>query len=285
MRRAVSEPAGIADGRPPIDQAAHAAARGVMLVRAEAHHDAFGEFASALGHDARSDAAARGLVRSAAQAGRLDEAERILRAIRRSDPGGVEVAIALSQLYASRGDFVLAVEPLQAEAARSRPDVRALEQLASVAADAADASALAAAVRRLEVAAPGSAATLYYAATLHAIGGRLDESLRSAEALNRTGACHARCHNLLGALYDAVGRNAEARRAFLAAIAADSRDATAYTNLASFEMSAGSAAAARALFAEALVLDPNSTAARQGLAEAIRQCEVRGAGCEFNKIL
>ena len=195
-------------------------------------------------------------------------------------PGAWRLAIALSLLYASRGDFVLAVEPLQAESARDRPDVRVLEQLASVAADAADESALAAAVRRLGAAAPGGAATLYYTATLHAIGGRLDESLRFAEALNRSGGCHARCQNLLGALYDAVGRKADARRAFLAAIAADSRDATAYTNLATFELRAGSAAAARALFAEALVLDPNSPAARQGLAQAIRQCEVRvlGAG-------
>jgi transposase len=33
------------------------------------------------------------------------------------------------------------------------------------------------------------------------------------------------------------------------------------------------------LFAEALVLDPSSPPARQGLAEAIRQCRVPGAGC------
>ena len=279
LRRAVSEPPLSADGRPPHDRAAQATARGAMLVRAEAHGDAFGEFVSALGLDPRSDPAARGLIRSAAQTGRLDEAERVLRAIRRADPGSVEVALALSQLHASRGDFVLATEPLRAESTRDRPDVRVLEQLASVAADAADQLALGAMVGRLDTAAPGGSAALYYGATLHAIEGRLDESLRSAEALSRTGRCHARCQNLLGALYDAVGRKPEARAAFLAAIAADPRDVTAYTNLARFELTAGNIAAARSLFAEALVLDPSSPPARQGLAEAIRQCRVLGAGC------
>ena len=52
---------------------------------------------------------------------------------------------------------------------------------------------------------------------------------------------------------------------------------TAYTNLARFELTAGNIAAARSLFAEALVLDPSSPPARQGLAEAIRQCA--GARC------
>ncbi len=117
-----------------------ASARGAMLLRAEAASEAFDEFARAIGHDARHQQAADGLLRSAAQAGRVDEAERVLRRTLQADPQSLEAAIALSRLRASLGDFAGATEPLREEMGRARSDPRALEQLASVAADAEDSS-------------------------------------------------------------------------------------------------------------------------------------------------
>jgi len=166
--------------------------------------------------------------------------------------------------------FARAAEPLRRELARDRPDSRSLEQLASVAADAADTGALAPLVQRLERIAPDSTAALFYAATLHALEGRPEGAVQAAETLARRGQCHARCQNLLGVAYDAAGRRHEARRAFAAAIEADPRDPAGYLNLAAFEMSAGNTAAAARLFAEALVIDPRSAVAQQGLLAARR---------------
>ena len=255
---------------PPRDLAAHAAARGAMFLRAEAHDAAFDEFARGLAADPRSPAAAAGLVRAGAQSGRLDEAERILAGAQRADGHSLDVALALSQLYASRGDFARAAAPLQAEISRDRPEARSLEQLASVAADAADDGALAPLVRRLEQIAPDSTAALFYAATLHALAGRPEAAIQAGEALMRHSLCHARCQNVLGVAYDAAGRRHDARRAFAAAVEADPRDPAGYLNLAAFEMSAGNAAAAARLFAEALVIDPTSAVAQQGLRAARR---------------
>jgi Flp pilus assembly protein TadD len=177
---------------------------------------------------------------------------------------------SLSQLYASRGDFARAAALLQAAITRDRPDVRALEQLASVAADAADVGALAPLVRRLEQIAPDSTAALFYAATLHALAGGPEAAVQAGEALTRRGQCHARCQNVLGVAYDASGRRHDARRAFAAAVEADPRDPAGYLNLAAFEMSAGNPAAAARLYAEALVIDPRSAAAQEGLRAARR---------------
>jgi Flp pilus assembly protein TadD len=60
----------------------------------------------------------------------------------------------------------------------------------------------------------------------------------------------------------------EARAAFGEALRLNPRDASAYTNLALLELSAGNRAGAHELFAESLSLDPGSAAARQGLADS-----------------
>ena len=231
-----------------------------MLLRAEAASEAFDEFARAIGHNARHQQAADGLLRLAAQAGRVDEAERVLRRALQADPQSLEAAIALSRLRASLGDFAGATEPLREEMGRARPDPRALEQLASVAADAEDSTKLTSLVSALEQSAPDADATRFYAAQLHAMTGRIEEALRVAGTLDQSGDRHARCQNLAGALYSAAGRSDEAKRAFVAAIEADPRDPTGYMNLGAFEMRAGNATAAARLFAEALTLDPASAA-------------------------
>jgi Flp pilus assembly protein TadD len=264
-----------AAGHQPKDAAVLASARGVMLMRAEANRGAVDEFMRALEHNPGDARAASGLIRAAALTDRLDQAERLLRRLLEADPQRLEIALALSRLRASRGDFTAGVEPLGVELARSRPDLRALEQAASVAADAGDPSKLADLVRALEQAAPDATATLYYSASFHAGMGRVHEALATAEPLNRRGDCDARCQNLLGALYAALGRRDEAQRAFAAAVTADPRDPTGYLNLGAFEMSAANPGAASRAFAEALTRDPTSAVAKRGLTEALAAAAAR----------
>jgi spermidine synthase len=258
---------------PPIVRQAQSAIelsrpRGAMLLRAEAAADAFDEFVRALGGNPRDYEAASGLLQAAAQAGRVDAAERALGQALQSDPRSLEAALALSRLRASRGDFAGAADLVREDARRAHPDPRALEQLASVAADAGDTAALDDLVQTLAKGAPDKDSTRYYTAELHVLSGRLDQALQVAMTLDQRGERHARCQNLLGALFAETGRSDDARRAFAAAIEADPRDPTGYMNLGSFELHAGHAQAALRFFAEALTLDPASAAVKQALDEA-----------------
>jgi spermidine synthase len=245
--------------------------RGSMLLRSEAASEAFDEFVRAVAHNPRHREAADALVRAAAQSGRIDEAGRVLDRVLQADPQSLEAALAVSRLRASLGDFAGAAAVLDGEMRRPLPDPRAIEQLASVAADAEDATKLAALVGALEKVSPQADATRYYAAQAHAIAGRLDDALRVATTLDHGPDRHARCQNLLGTLYASAGRSDEARRAFAAAIEADPRDPAGYMNLGTFEMRAANPAAAARLFAEALTLDPSSQAARRALGDALRK--------------
>lgn len=148
-------------------------------------------------------------------------------------------------------------------------NVRAMDQLASIFADAGDVTRLAAIVGDLERAAPGSEPALYYAASLHFLADRPADAVAAGEQLRARNARHARGLNLLGAAYATLGRRDEAQRAFEASIAADPREPAAYANLGTFELQAGRPARAAEYFAEALTLDPSSAAAQQGLAQAI----------------
>ena len=68
---------------------------------------------------------------------------------------------------------------------------------------------------------------------------------------------------------DQVAWPAGAREAFVASLKADPREPGTYTNLATLEMEGGNVLRARRYFAEALTIDPSSTAARQGLASTV----------------
>jgi spermidine synthase len=242
--------------------------RGLMLVRAEAFGSAFDAFVRALEHNPGDQAAIDGLLRAAAPSQRLGEAESVLRRITATDPRSVAAAVGLSRLIAGRGDYHEAAEPLR-PLFGEQPDVRAMDQLASIFADAGDGPRLAAIVADLQRVAPDSDSALYYGASLQFMAGRPEEAIRIAERLRARNGAHARALNLLGAAYATVGRRDDARRAFEASVAADPRDPTAYANLGAFELDAGRAEAAGEYFAEALTLDPASPSAQDGLARAI----------------
>jgi spermidine synthase len=245
------------------------ASRGALHLRAEAFRTAFDDFSHALERNPTDAAAVDGLLRAAAGAGRLGDAEGILRPLLVRNPTNVGAATGVSRLVAARGDFQAAAEPLRAFFAGSTRDVQAMDQLASIFADAGDGPRLAAIVTDLQRVAPDSEPALYYAASLHFMRNRFDEAIAVAERLRARNSRHARCLNLLGAAYATVGRGDDARRAFAASIAADPRDPGAYVNLGTFDLQAGRAAEAADVFAEALTLDPSSTSAQDGLSQAM----------------
>ena len=73
---------------------------------------------------------------------------------------------------------------------------------------------------------------------------------------------------LLGAACATTGERDCAAAAFENALRANPRDSSAYVNLGVFRLQSADPTAAAAYFAEALTLDPSSTPARNGLAQA-----------------
>jgi len=75
-------------------------------------------------------------------------------------------------------------------------------------------------------------------------------------------------HNLLGAIYASMGQRQPARESFEAARRLNPADTSTYTNLGLLALDSGDRNTAAELFTEALILDPQSPAAREGLARA-----------------
>jgi Flp pilus assembly protein TadD len=246
--------------------------RGRLNLRAEAYGTAFDAFVRALEHDPANEETIDGLLRAAPAAQRIPQAEEVLRRITTAEPRNVPAGVGLSRLIAARGDYQAAAEPLRPLFAE-QPDVRAMDQLASLFADAGDGPRLAAVVADLRRAAPERESALYYDASLQFMAGRPHDAIRIGEQLRARHGAHARALNLLGAAYATVGKRDDARRAFEASRAADPRDPTAYTNLGAFELESGTPEAAADYFAEALTLDSTSTAAQDGLARALAALE------------
>jgi tetratricopeptide (TPR) repeat protein len=242
--------------------------RGLALLEADAFDPAFDDLARAARMNPRDRRTLDACLRAAASAGRLQEAEALLAELA-VDASNVPARLAWAGLEAGRGRFDtarrLALEALQAGG--EQPAI--LEQLASIEADAGDAGRLEQVVRRLEVMAPRSARTPYYAAVVRYLRGDMGAALATAEQAVALAPADARAQNLLGAAAAALGHRDRARRAFEAAIAAAPEDATAYVNLGMLELEENRPEAAARLFREALVLDPGSTTARDGLATAI----------------
>jgi tetratricopeptide (TPR) repeat protein len=79
---------------------------------------------------------------------------------------------------------------------------------------------------------------------------------------------HARAQNLIGAARATLGRRDCARAAFDASLRANPRDASTYFDLGQFCLQSGSPQKAADCFADALTIDPSSSAARDGLSQA-----------------
>lgn len=242
-------------------------ARGKMELKADAYGLAYQAYRKAVALNNRSVEALAGLSQSAAPARKADEELSWLQSLAAADARNPAVRIELSRLLAARGDFQGGVDRAT-EALRIDPaDAQAGEQLASVYADAGDGERLAALADALVARFPAREDGRYYRAAARFLRGQTQGALEDVRQVIAAHPDHARAQNLLGAACATLGQRDCAESAFKASIRANPRDLSTYVNLGTFYLQTGSPAAIDA-FAEALTLDPTSTAARTGLAQA-----------------
>ena len=242
--------------------------RGTMQLRAEAYGLAYDAFRRAIALNSRNGDALAGLSDAAAGARRQPEERNLLGALADREPANAPVSVELSRVLAAGGDFDAAIG-MAGDALRLAPDdPRAREQLASIVADAGDAERLGPLAESLVARFPDRPDSLYYRAAALFLRGRTEEALAVVRPVADNHPDHARAQNLLGAACATLGRRDCAKAAFEASLRANPRDSSTYVNLAQFCLQSADAQDAARYFAEALAIDPESTAARNGLAQA-----------------
>jgi len=239
--------------------------RGWMLLQADAFRPAYDNFVRAVEMNPADPRSLDGLTRASAPLQRAADTRALLNRIA-ADSGQLPARLALSRLLASEGAYDQAVDIAFSIVQSDPNNAAALEQLASILSDVGDVERMRPVVARLRAVAPSTEAAHYYSAALLFMEERVDLALNEARRVLAINPSHARAQNLMGACLASLGRREEARAAFRASLQADSKDPATYTNLAMLETQAGNPALAMRYYAEALTLDPNHAAARQGLA-------------------
>ena len=210
-------------------------------------------------------AALDGLVRAAASLNKIYTAQTFLQTLAAA-PENRAAQLALSRVLASQGNIEGAIR-IPFEQLKTTPaDVPALEQLASVLSDIGDAGRLEPVVQRLVKEAPRNPWAHYYAGSLFFLQNRFDLALRAVRVAVSLDPANAKAQNLLGACLASLGQNDAARSAFESSIKADPREPGTYANLATLELQTANRDRALKYFAEALTIDPNNQAARDGIA-------------------
>ena len=115
---------------------------------------------------------------------------------------------------------------------------------------------------------PGRSQPLYFHASALFMKGHAEEAAAEVRQIVSRNPRHARAQILLGAACATLGQRDCAQAAFQASLDADARDPSTYVNLGLFRLQIGDPHGAVRYFAEALTLDPASTTARNGLAQA-----------------
>jgi len=239
--------------------------RGLMFLKAEAFRPAYDDLTRALSGNPNDTAALDGLIRAAAATNRVPDAQTFLGQLG-SNPANTAARLAHSRVLAAQGAIDQALS-IPFEILRASPsDMPALEQLASILSDIGDTARLEPVARRLVQEAPKDSWSHYYAASLLFLQNRPDLALSAARTSVSLDPSNAKAHNLLGACLASMGQTEAARAAFLASLQADSKESGTYNNLATLELHSGNRARAAQYFAEALLIDPSSTTAREGLA-------------------
>ncbi len=262
-----------ADRPPPIRAAFDAATavqwrnRGAMMFRSDFFATAYDDYLRALAHDPSDAAALDGFARAAIMARRATDALADLKERPAATPAW---SIARSKLLAASGAMDAALAAAEQASSMAPVQVAALEQEATLVADAGDAVQLGLVVEQLNRIAPQRAVTHYFGAVLRFLRGDAEGTVRLAEQAVAADPAYAPTYDLLGAAQTRLGQTAAARNAFETSLRLNAHDSTAYTNLGVLELAQGNRAAAAGFFAEALWLDPASQTARQGLAEARR---------------
>lgn len=242
--------------------------RAQMMAKGDVHTAAYDDFVRALTLDPVHEETLDGFVRAATITRKGSDAVAWLKAFTADRPKNPHVLVATSKLLATVESPAEALDAAQ-EAAEVRPiEPAALEQVASLYADAANTVPLDAVVERLRLVAPDRVGTEYYAAVAAFLHGRPAEALERAQAAITIDSQFAPVYDLMGAAYTKLGRPADARAAFERSLVFDAHDSTAYTNLGLLELAAGNRAAASGYFAEALWLAPDSPTAREGLRQS-----------------
>ena len=245
--------------------------RGRMQLRAAAYDTAHEDLSRAADMDPSNPEILEELVRAAGGSGREQEAITLLDRLSSTIPAEPMLHIARSRLLASQGAIDSAVSAAERAVATAPASMPPREQLASLLTDAGDAARLAPIVRSMARDAPEHAATRYYAAALEF----LRQDFASAAALGEQAVAadpaDARAQNLLGAALASLGRFDAARNAFREAERAAPQDARTQVNLGILDLRSGATEDAVQHFAAALALDPESTAALRGLADALER--------------
>jgi spermidine synthase len=243
--------------------------RGDMMAGRDAFSDAYGDYRRALLLDPGDAVALSGFARMAVLTRRQEEAVRELQRLNRTAQSDAFVQVALSRLHASQGEFDRAIEAAQGAVITGGATEAALEQLASIHAEAGNRASLAVVVGQMHASMPSHPATHYYRAVAALLDGDATEALRWAEQAVAIDGTYAAAYDLIGAAQVRLREAARARQAFLTSLTFDAHDSTAYANLGVLAMEERNIAAAMDYFAEALWLDPESSLAREGLRRAL----------------
>ena len=264
--------------QPPAIQSAFAragadawASRGLMDLRAQAFETAYGAFREAVARNSRHVEGLSGLSDAAGGANHLADERQLLEAIAAREPDNVQVRIELSRVRAVLGDGAAAVEAAQSALRFAPDDPRAAEQLASVLADLDDRERLASFSEAMMARFPNRPDAAYYRATSLYLSGQTDAAIALARRVVTTKPDHARAQELLGAACAASNQRDCAQTAFEAAIRVNPRDPSGYVNAGALQLQIANPSSAASYFASALAIDPSSTAARDGLAQARAQ--------------
>jgi spermidine synthase len=269
----IRRPLADADPPPPIRAAFDAATavqwrnRGAMMFRSDFFATAYDDYLKALARDPSDAAALDGFARSAIMARRATDALDDLKERPAATPAW---SVARSKLLAASGAMDAALAAAEQASSIEPVQVAALEQEATLIADAGDAVQLGLVVEQLNRIAPQRAVTHYFGAVSRFLRGDAEGTVKLAEQAVAADPAYGPTYDLLGAAQTKLGQTAAARNAFETSLRLNAHDSTAYTNLGVLELAQGNRAAAAGFFAEALWLDPASQTARQGLAEARR---------------
>jgi spermidine synthase len=243
--------------------------RAAMLFRAGAAGPAYEAAARSLEIDPTDPEALATLSRAATALERQPDALRLLEGLVQRTPEAIAPLVALSRLRAVAGQTDKAIEAAT-DATHKFPDLYGgWDQLASMLVRKGDSAGLADTLDRMRETFGERWETSYYEAMLHMLRGEFQVAARLTEQVLSQHPTEPRVLNLAGSAYAALGVRDRAREAFEASLSNEPRDPVTYVTLGRFELDTFNPQRAAALFTEALFLDPRSTAAMNGLADAL----------------
>jgi spermidine synthase len=243
--------------------------RAVMLLRADAPGLAYDAAARALDLDPVDPEALSTLSRAATALQRQPDALRLLELLVARAPNGLAPLVELSRLHAAAGQIDRAIEAATTATHQFADQFGGWDQLAGMLVRKGDGPGLAGVLDHMHADFGDRWETSYYEGTLHLLRGEFGAAARLGEQVLSQHPTEPRVLNLTGSAYAALGVRDRAREAFEASLTSEPRDPVTYVTLGRFELDTFNPQRAAALFTEALFLDPRSTAALNGLADAL----------------